>query len=467
MPLFIRALDAVTLLLLALTAWTLVTDDVRAGIFGLVPRVSVMILVYALGAFLLVRHIAQPSPSAAARWREGWRHLSDAPLWGPAVRVFLATRLMVLIVAFFAVVTFGLGTPGFVVAPDVMTNLPARFDAGYYADIALRGYDRGRVFDRQRNIAFFPAMPMLMRLVAPAFGTKDPEARRDSRTARVLWGGTVVSLAAFLFALWYLMRLGTVLLDPERAASAVLLLACYPFACFFNAPYTESLFLLGSIAAGYHLHMRQFIRAAVWGLIVGLTRPNGFMLCVPLALLALQQWRAAVVSGDTAASRRSFPALAAATAPVVGMLAFTAYLFTHTGAWFAWSRNHAAWGRTFGTEPLQQGYAWLRDEGLVSVVTGVPFDALNSAAGLFALVMIWPVYRRVGFAWAVFVAITILPPIFFGGALSLGRITSTLFPIFLALAAMLPSRSVPSWAAAFALLQGLCAALFFTWRELF
>jgi hypothetical protein len=49
----------------------------------------------------------------------------------------------------------------------------------------------------------------------------------------------------------------------------------------------------------------------------------------------------------------------------------------------------------------------------------------------------------------------------------MGRLTSTLFPLFLALAAILPSRAVPSWAAAFGVLQGLGAALFFTWRELF
>ena len=92
---------------------------------------------------------------------------------------------------------------------------------------------------------------------------------------------------------------------------------------------------------------------------------------------------------------------------------------------------------------------------------------LNTLAAGFALLMIWPVARRVGVAWAVYIVVILVPPMFAGGALSLGRMTSTLFPIFLALAAMLPSRALPSWAVAFALLQGLCAALFFTWRELF
>jgi hypothetical protein len=45
--------------------------------------------------------------------------------------------------------------------------------------------------------------------------------------------------------------------------------------------------------------------------------------------------------------------------------------------------------------------------------------------------------------------------------------TSTLFPVFIALAARLPPKAVPVWVTAFAVVQGLVAALFFTWRELF
>ena len=58
-------------------------------------------------------------------------------------------------------------------------------------------------------------------------------------------------------------------------------------------------------------------------------------------------------------------------------------------------------------------------------------------------------------------ALNLIPPIFTGGALSTGRMTSTLFPVFIALAARLPQTAVPVWVTAFAVLQGLVAALFF------
>ena len=39
-------------------------------------------------------------------------------------------------------------------------------------------------------------------------------------------------------------------MDDERAVAAVTLLACYPFAVFFSAAYTEGLFLLAMIGRG-------------------------------------------------------------------------------------------------------------------------------------------------------------------------------------------------------------------------
>lgn len=83
------------------------------------------------------------------------------------------------------------------------------------------------------------------------------------------------------------------------------------------------------------------------------------------------------------------------------------------------------------------------------------------------MALLAPVWRRLGPAWTVYVLVSLVPPLFAGGLLSMGRLTSTLFPLFLALGAVLPLRAVPAVAAAFGLLQGLVAALFYTWREMY
>ena len=470
-PRWAVAADGLVFVLLAGALFTATAGRTLELAVGQIVLPSEAKWLFAAIALLVIRHVAHPRPGLTATLR-GWRDgLRERPHAAHALRAFIVTRPWVLFIAYFAVVTFGYADKvGFTLSRDPLANLPARFDAGWYGDIALDGYDWDQQFGRQRNIAFFPAMPMLMRPVGAFLGMNAPALPRDKRMLRALWAGVIVSLAAFAWALYYLSRLGALLSGDEAAAATPLLLAAYPFAVFFSAPYTESIFLLGSVGAFFHFHRGEWLRASAFGLLAGLSRPNGCLVSIPLAILALEPlWtaRQGLAADLRAAARPLATRLAAAAMPGVGMLIFTAYLYWLTGVWLAWARMHGAWGRTWGTGPVAQGWEWLTTEGLMPVFQGVPFDTLNTLAVLFALAMLWPVFRRLGLAYGTFVVVSLVPPIFAGGALSMGRVTSTLFPIFLALAAILPPRSVPGWASTFALLQGFVAALFFTWRELF
>ena len=226
-------------------------------------------------------------------------------------------------------------------------------------------------------------MPMLMRPLALAFGMHDRLASRDRQMLRALWAGVVISLAAFLWALVYVARLGREVLGADRAADAALLLASYPFALFFSAPYTESLFLLAAVGAFFHFRRGDWVAASCWGLVAGLTRPNGCLLSVPLGILALEQiysrlWRYAQGSSD--ARRRGALRLLTAAMPGIGMLVFTGYLYGLTGVWFAWARSHEAWGRTYqGWGPFVTAFGWLRDEPLLQVVTNIPVQHAQRA----------------------------------------------------------------------------------------
>ena len=463
-------LDALTLVLAALTLFVVVAGRqlfIGSGWFML-P--SVPVLLGATGIVLTLRHVIFRRAgifSSVALWRT---RLEAYPDTAAAVRAFVATRPAVFIVAHFAVVTIGFAPKAsFTLSSDPFGNLPARFDAGWYGGIALDGYEWDGHFDRQRNFAFFPALPMLMRPVGALFGMNAPGLPRERRMLRALWAAVVVSLAAFLLALVYLARLTRLLAGNDAAVGAPLLLAAYPFAAYFNAPYTEGLFLLGSVGAFYHFHQRRWLMASLFGLLVGFSRPNGCLVSVPLGLMAVQAgWQ------DWRGSRdQALPiALIAqrflvAAMPGVAMLIFTAFLRWLTGFWFAWARIQGAWGREMGTRPIAQGWEWLTTEGFMQVSRGVPFDVLNTLAIVFVILWLIPVFRRLGTAYGLFVLLNLVPPIFAGGALSMGRISSTLFPIFMVLAARLPPQTVPAWASAFAMMQGLVAALFFTWREMF
>ena len=462
----------------------------------------------------VLRHLLAPGapiyrdlPSRiAAAWRTDAVQLSAKALVG--------TRLAVLLVGYLAIFTIGYregGAPWKLVADNEFLNLQARWDAGWYLTVAIEGYswNPNRPLDQQ-NIVFFPAFPLLMRVSGRLLG--------GSPTAYAL-AGTVISIAAFLGALVYLFRLARDLLgSDDKAAASVWLIATFPFALFFSALYTESLFLLGAVATFYHFRRMEYARAGAWGLLIGLTRPPGCFVSVPLAILAIEPllpaWlvggrresaRAAPVQGRasevdqpppsprqsamasaTAESlalpngsaarpfrgadpRALVPAIAAAAMPGVGMLLYSAFIWYLTGNPLEWARGHAAWGREYtGLGVLvAQRYEWLTQGGLYAYTSQVPGDFLNAIGPIFVLVAAWPVARRLGLAYAVFILLNILPPMAAGGLLSAGRFASVIFPAFIWFAGVIPARHRPAWQASFMAVQALNAILFYTWRPLY
>lgn len=461
------AADAVTVVCAILAVALALFGAFREYVFGTVVSVRWMHAAFAALAVGVVRHLLAPSPTLWQSVESAVHALRQRPALRDAVVAFWVTRPLVLLVGLLSVAAIGVTeqSTGSVGRSPVAT-LPARFDSGWYASIANEGYEWQYRFDRQQNLAFFPAYPLLMRVAGTAIGAPQLDSR-DDRILRYTWAGLFVSLTAFFWAAWYLSRLARELLDDERATAAVLLLAAYPFAIFYSAAYTEALFLLAAVGAWYHFRHADWTRAALWGLLAGLSRPNGFMLCVPLGLLALGVRDATDgrhAPEDPPRRRPALAALAVAAMPAIGMLFFTVYVYQRTEIWFAWARMHGAWGRSFSAATFAPlGSA----PGLLQIAAAQPFQTLNALGLGFALAMAWPVWRKLGLAWTAFVLVNVLPPLAAGGVLSMGRVTSTLFPLFLALAAILSSRGAIAWAAVFGVLQGLAAALFFTWRELF
>jgi hypothetical protein len=432
-------------------------------------RVAIAALVLAI-----VRHAIAPRPpiwaDLPARIAAGLRAAPARAAWA----ALLGTRPAILFVGYLAVVMIGYnhGRPPLRLSNNEVANLQVRWDMAWYFGIATEGY---RVLSHnprdQQNFVFFPAYPMLTRVTARLLG--------GSSMAFVI-AGTVVALAAFFWGLTYLFRIARDMLgDDDPARYAVWLIAAYPFALFFGANYTESLYLLGATASLFHFRRRELWAAGAWGLLVGFTRPNGAFLSIPLALVAVAPWLPAWVNGGPASNierdpaRRSLralvPAMAAAAMPGIGVLIYSAFIWRLTGNPLAWQAGHAAWGRDytgFGSL-ITDRYAWLANEGLYAYTSQVPGDLLNALGAVFVLVATIPVARRLGLAYAVFILVNILPPMAAGGMLSVGRFSSVLFPAFIWCATVIPRRQRSGWLASFMAVQAFNATLFYTWRELF
>ena len=473
LPRWAKSLDALTLVCLCVgVAAALAPARVRLDLgFAVVslgsPWRPLLLAVLVAG----VRHWLLPRPHLGQRFTV-WQRGLGAPPVGLSARMLISTRLPVLVVGYAATLIIGLPPSTGRISADPLRDLPARWDATWYMDIARDGYryDSRLGPGEQQPIVFFPLYPMLMRTLA-AFTTPDRGATTtydqytEIRRVHLAWSGLVLSLFAFAGALVVVYRWAELHAGADAAAGTVVLLSTYPFAVYFSAPYTESVFLLLGATACYAFEKGRLPLAGAAGVLAGLTRPNGVMLSLVLGMLAL----APVRGRERGWVRRTGLGLLAAAMPAAGLLLYCAYIYRLTGNPFAWVQAQAAWGRDVGATSAHYAWIWqtIADEGVLSYVRAAPTEAVQVAAVLFSLALVWPVWRRVGPAYAVFILANLVPPLIKGGVLSLGRFTATLFPLFLALALLVPAERRASWIIAFAMGQGLIAAVFFTWRLIY
>lgn len=399
-----------------------------------------------------LRHWLVPRPSVLLRARSGAARWWATPATRALVPVFVSTRAGVIVIGFVGIALLGYApdTPPYRIHENDFLNMPARWDTGWYMGIAERGYEwQPANATGMQNIAFFPAFPLLMRYVSLPLGRE------------TIWAGVFISLTSFFFALRYLFLLVRDRLGDDVATFSIVFIAAYPFALFFSAAYSEGLFLLGAVAACYHFERDQLRRAAAWGLLAGLTRPNGCFLSVALGLLALRDG----IALDARLTRR----LLAASAPGLGLIAFSAYIYALTGDPLEWAQNHAAYGRVYrgAVDLILDRMRYIQAHGVYGYVSGLPLDWINGLPVVFAIAAVWPIYRLLGVAYAALVVVNVAVPVLIGGVLSMGRVTSTLFPLFIWLAAAVPAQLRMSLLIAFAMAQALFAIAFFTWRPLY
>lgn len=147
------------------------------------------------------------------------------------------------------------------------------WDNQWYTHIALFGYDTAA------TSAFPPLYPLLEAIGAPIFGS-----------AAV--AGVVIANAAGLGACLLLRWVLDPVIGVRASQRTLLYLLCFPMAVFFLAAYTESLFLLLSLAVFAALQRRAFWWAGSFAGLAIMTRYTGAFLVFPL-LIALWQARAA------------------------------------------------------------------------------------------------------------------------------------------------------------------------------
>jgi len=131
----------------------------------------------------------------------------------------------------------------------------AHWDGVWFIRIAADGYGA-----HAQSQAFFPLYALLVRGVALLTGHYYVVA------------GLVVSLVCYAGAMVVLFRLARELLGPRVALWSVVFISFFPTALFFQAVYSESLFLLLTLLSFWWARRGRWALAGVAGLLAVLTR---------------------------------------------------------------------------------------------------------------------------------------------------------------------------------------------------
>jgi hypothetical protein len=323
----------------------------------------------------------------------------------------------------------------------------AAWDSGWYFDIAQRGYYWNP--SGQSSLAFFPLYPMLMRALAWPFGGSD----------RALWiAGVVISCACLFLGLAVLHRLTEKILgDREIARRTVLYVAVFPFAYFFTQVYSESLFLVTTVAAVAAAASSRWGWAGVFGALAALTRPNGILIAIPLGVLAF--------AGRPRLAELARRAAGLALVPL-GFASFCAFAWRLSGDPLGWLHAQAQWGYTVGNRPwaeLMRLLDGLERHGLYGYFFSAPLAPYCFVHGIVALVFVAltpAIFTRLGPALGTYVAVSLLVPLSGNALEGIGRYAATLFPAFMLLGTIRSRRAQEAILIGSALVLSLFASLF-------
>ena len=227
-----------------------------------------------------------------------------------AIAVYLATRVLLMLVAF---VNGSLRHHAF-------THELAQWDGLWYRALANHGYP-DHVLHVQSTLGFFPLYPMVVWLGSHAFVV--PIARWEILSTTV--AGVIVSGLGGLLAAVLVGRLAETWWGEQAARRAVLLFCLFPGSVVFSMVYAEGIMI--PLAAGCLLALqkkRWLLAGALAGLATA-TEPQALALVLACAVSAALEVR----------RTRAWRALVAPALSVVGVGAFATFLWIWTGSPFA------------------------------------------------------------------------------------------------------------------------------------
>ena len=308
----------------------------------------------------------------------------------------------------------------------------AVWDGVWFIKIAADGYA-----GNDGTVAFFPLYPLMVRWVGIAFHNN------------LVIAGIVVSLACYFAAMYFLYRLVEARYGPVVAYRTCLYISIFPTAFYWQAVYSESMFLMLSLACILWSTEGRWKIAGLAGLLAALTRSAGFLLIVPMVICYYEQrgWKL----------RRTDASAASLLMIPEGLMVWMAYLSLGFGKPLLFAQVQDQWRRymavpTFALwKSLEAAFEGARQ--LISAQTSrlywpaaqpgaaMPLavaNLINLSSFVVACLAIFYGLRRLPVALSAYAVVTIGYPLLFPATsmplMSMPRFLLAAFPIFMSIA---------------------------------
>jgi len=349
---------------------------------------------------------------------------------------FVVTRFAIIVIAELAAVIIGQRAGTHVQeSRTLLLAVWGRWDAVHYLDIATNGY-------HGTDMAFFPLLPLLIGILGRVMGNH-------------LIAGLVISNVALFFALLFLYKLVEHEFDRTVARRAIFYISIFPTAIFFSAVYTESLFLMLTVASFYYMRERRWWLAGAIGLLASLTRIEGVLLAVPFAI----EWWSAYRENAVAGAKNLVPIVLIP----LGLVLFMAYLWVLNGDPLYFSHVQSHWNRQLAAPWTSIGNSFHK----IATSAGPQTVAQQILELVFTALMIGVLgggWRKLKASYVAYMGLSILMPLCTSSLMSMPRFALVLFPMFAIMALWGGRARVNNAIVALSLpLLGLFTVLFADW----
>lgn len=380
---------------------------------------------------------ARTAETAAGSWQQRF---------GFPVKAYVVVAAVLVVVAWFSYQLLDpyayYGQPEVVFPGSGVLGGWFRYDGGWYRGIALSGYSYNGP-GQQASVAFFPAYPMLMRLVAVV-------VRNEVLAGMAITFACGVASAVLIYR-WTLARYG-----ESVARLSVLLLLVYPYAMYlYGAVYADALFLVAALGAFILLEHDHPILAGLAGALATASRPIG--IAVVVGLIAVTIYR----RGGFRHLRNLRPSDGGVLLSIGGLVGWSTYQWIRWGNPLIFNDIQSAPGWDQGSGP----HTWFKVQlfenvrhlprflidsftgptvydprpwSIFTYTAGTLFQGLLVIGGLVLVPFIW---KRIGWGYALYVlaivGIALVGTKDFQGT---GRYMLAAFPCFAVGAEMLVRR---------------------------